>query len=216
MIVRMWMTPKVISVAPNTPIGQAAALMAEHGIRRLPVVEPAAHGHGRLVGILSQGDVLHAAPAVVNPFSGSGPGALPADVLVAHVMHSPVVTTHPDAPIEQVAELMRTLKIGSLPVVEHDHVVGVVTESDIFRAFASLFAVAGELTRITFEVALGEEVFGLVSDIAKRHGLQIHGLMSSMIEGRPVFVLWVAGTGLERLQQELWAGGHVVLSVLRV
>jgi acetoin utilization protein AcuB len=212
----MWMTPKVISIFPEEPLGKAASLMAEHGIRRLPVLEPAPRGPGRLVGILTHGDVLHAAPAVVDPFAAGGPGALPAGVRVSEVMHSPVITTGPDAPIEQVAELMRTHKIGSLPVVEYDHVVGMISESDILRAFVSLFTVPGELTRITFQVDLNEEAFSFVSDIASRNGLSVHGLMSSVIEGRPVYVLWVAGTGVERLQQELWAGGHQVLSVLRV
>lgn len=212
----MWMTQKVISIGPEESLGAAAELMGEHGIRRLPVIEPAATGHGRLVGILTHGDVLHAAPAVVNPFSVGGPAALPRDVRVSQVMHSPVITTHPDAPIEQVAELMRTHKIGSLPVVEYDRVLGMISESDIFRAFVSLFSVPGELTRITFQVDLGEEAFSFVSEIATRHGLSVHGLMSSVIEGRPVYVLWVAGAGVQRLQQELWAGGHQVLSVLRV
>lgn len=216
MIVRMWMTSEVLSIDPSAPLGRAARLMAEHDIRRLPVVEPAPHGRGRLVGIVTHGDVLHAAPADVNPFSASGPDAISRELTVAHVMHAPVVTTHPDSPIEQAAELMRTRKIGALPVVEHDHLVGLITESDILRAFVSLFAVPGDRARITFDVALGEDAFSLVSDIARRHDVHVHGLMSSMIEGRPVFVLWAAGTGLSGLQQELWAGGHVVLSVLRV
>ncbi len=212
----MWMTRAVITIAPEATLGNAAALMAEHGIRRLPVMQPAPDGRGRLVGILSHGDVLHAAPAGVNPFSMSGPAGMPLDVTVAQAMHTPVVTVDPDAPIEQVAELMRTRKFSGLPVVEHGHLVGLVTESDIFRAFVSLFAVPGERARITFQVDLGEDAFSLVSEIALRHGLKVHGLMSSMIEGRPVFVLWVAGSGIELLQQELWAGGHYVLSVLRV
>ena len=216
MIVRMWMAPKVITIAPGAPIGEAAALMATHGIRRLPVVEPVPGGHGRLVGIVSHGDVLHAAPADVNPFSVSGPGALPTDVTVGHLMQTAVITTDPDAPIEQAADVMRHRKIGALPVVLNGHLMGMLTESDILRAFASLFAGPGDRARITFDVALGEDVFTLVSEIAQSRDVHVHGLTSSIIEGRPVYVLWVSGTGIHGLQQELWAGGHMVLSVLRV
>jgi acetoin utilization protein AcuB len=216
MIVRMWMTPKVISISPDEHLGQAAALMSQHEIRRLPVVTPAQGGRGRLVGMLSHGDVLQAAPAGVNPFSIGGPAAMPPDVLVGQVMRSPVITTNPDAPIEQVAELMRTSKIGALPVLEHERVVGLVTESDIFRAFVSLFSVPGELARITFDVSLCDDPFALVSAIAGRHDVHLHGMMSSVIEGRPVYVLWVAGPGVNGLQRELWSGGHVVLSILHV
>ncbi len=216
MIVRMWMTPKVVTIGPGAPLGQAAALMTEYGIRRLPVVEATAKGSHRLVGIVSHGDVLHAAPAAVDPFAASGGAAFAGSPTVAAVMHAPVITTHPDAPIEQVAEQMRTFKIGALPVVEGERVVGLVTESDIFRAFVSLFTVPGELARITFDVSLCDDPFALVSDIAGRHGVRVHGMMSSLIEGRPVFVLWVHGPGVDGLQRELWSGGHVVLSILHV
>lgn len=214
MIVRMWMNRELVTVTPSDPLGRAAALMATHRIRRLPVVEPGP-GPARLAGILSHGDVLHAAPADVNPFAGSGPATLDLGVTVGQVMRTPVVTTDPDMPIEQVAELMRTHKFGALPVVEHDHLVGLVTESDIFRAFVSLFAVPGERARITFDVALGEDVFAVVSAIAHRRAVSVHGLMSSMLEGRPVFMLWVLGTGVDNVVQDLWAGGHVVLSIIR-
>lgn len=212
----MWMTPKVITIGPGAPLAEAAALMTEHGIRRLPVVEPGPKGSRRLVGILSHGDVLHAAPAAVDPFAASGAAALRVGPTVGDVMHAPVITTHPDAPIEQVAEEMRTHKIGALPVVEGERVVGLVTESDIFRAFVTFFSMPGDLARITFDVSLCDDPFALVSEVAGRHDVRVHGMMSSLIEGRPVSVVWAEGAGVDGLQRELWAGGHVVLSILRV
>ena len=79
-------------------------------------------------------------------------------------------TTTPATPIEEAAAIMRDEKIGALPVMYEGHMVGLITESDIFRAIVSLFSLPGKGVRITFDMSRDEDVFGLIGQMAQaRH-----------------------------------------------
>jgi CBS domain-containing protein len=123
MLVRDRMSTPAYTVRPDTSFQQALAVMQEKGIRRLPVVDDSGH----LVGIVAQRDLLIAALRFLQ-----------SRVDVSEVMAAPVITVTPDMPIARVATLMLNNKIGGIPVVEGDEVVGVITESDIFRCFVEL------------------------------------------------------------------------------
>jgi acetoin utilization protein AcuB len=127
MLVRNRMSSPVVSVRPDTSFQQALALMQERRIRRLPVVD-ADH---RLVGIVAQRDLLIAALRYLQ-----------SRVDVSEVMATRVITANPDMSLSRVAQLMLHNKIGGLPVVEEDKVIGMITESDIFRCFVELHTAA--------------------------------------------------------------------------
>lgn len=131
MRVRTRMTAPALVVGPDAPAWEALGLMRRHRIRRLPVVD-----EGVLVGIVTWTDVvrLHT-PAVEG--SRRTPG-LSVGVLVRHLMAGAPVTVDPDATIEHAAALMRSHKIGGLPVVEDGRLAGVITESDLFDTFAEM------------------------------------------------------------------------------
>ena len=141
MIVSMWMSRAVQTVGPDTLIVEAARLMARRHIRRLPVVVPAPQGE-RLVGIVTATDLLHAFPPDVNPFALHSAAASRSVVRVGELLRHDVATVRPDEPVEAAATLMCERKVGGLPVVRDGRLVGVITESDVFRAFVSLFAAA--------------------------------------------------------------------------
>lgn len=127
--VRDWMASNVRTVSTGTPVADAYDTMMRHGIRRLPVEE-----HGRLVGIVTLGDLREARPSPVTGLSIYELNYLLAKLTVAQVMtHSPYTVT-PDAPMQDAARIMLDHKVGALPVVdERGTVVGIITESDIFR-----------------------------------------------------------------------------------
>ena len=131
MVVRDWMTCDLVTIPPTLPIAEAAARMAHHRVRRLPVVATTSPGRS-LVGIVSLLDVSRAFPPDVNPQSAAaldqGPGAP-----VSTIMTRDVVTVGADTPLENAAVLLTTRKIGSLPVMAGERLVGIITESDIFR-----------------------------------------------------------------------------------
>ncbi len=128
-LVREWMTSPVISVAPDTSISSAHQTMKEHGIRRLPVLE-----NDKLVGIVTIGDIREASPSDATTLSIWELNYLWAQLIIDKIMTRNVLTVHPETPILDAAEMMLDQKVSGLPVVdEQNRLVGMITESDIFR-----------------------------------------------------------------------------------
>lgn len=127
--VKDWMTGNVISIAPNTAISSAHQVMRENDIRRLPVVED-----GKLVGIVTIGDVREASPSDATTLSIWELNYLWAQLTVEKVMTRNVLTVHPETPILDAAEVMLEHKVSGIPVVDDKNAIkGIITESDIFR-----------------------------------------------------------------------------------
>jgi acetoin utilization protein AcuB len=210
----MWMTRDLITIGPDTPIIEAAELMSQKHIRRLPVVET--HSQGlHLLGIVSAKDILHAFPSNVNPFAIIAPDARATPARAAEIMSRYLQTTTPETPIEDAARLMTGNKIGSLPVLREKKLVGLITESDIFRAFVSFFEPPQRGARITFDISSGEDVFNFISREARRRKLRILSLISSQQDNLPVCVVRIAGNDVDALLDDLWNSGHRVINVLR-
>jgi acetoin utilization protein AcuB len=128
-LVRDWMTRNVITVAPNTTLPEAERLMITKMIRRLPVIDD-----GRLVGIVTYGDIRKAQPSAVTSLSIWEVNYLLAKVRVSEIMTADPITVSQDATIGEAAQLMLNHMISGLPVVDHKgDLVGIITESDIFR-----------------------------------------------------------------------------------
>lgn len=152
MFVRDRMSSPAITVAADTPFQDALKLMRERRFRRLPVVDE----HGVLIGIVSERDLLHAAPSPATSLSVWEVNYLLWKLKVADVMTEKVITVSPASTLEEAAQIMVSLKIGGLPVVdEKHHVVGVVTETDIFRAFAELLGSSEHGLRLLVRVPEG-------------------------------------------------------------
>ncbi|MBI4671008.1 MAG: CBS domain-containing protein [Chloroflexi bacterium] len=122
------MTPNPITISSDASLPEAHELMQKHKIRRLPVVD-----HGELVGIVTRGDVRGASASEATTLSIYELNYLLARMPVRHLMHAPVITISPEATIGEAAKLMLKHKIAGLPVVADGKVVGIITESDIFR-----------------------------------------------------------------------------------
>lgn len=128
-LVKDWMTREVVTVAPDATLPQAHRLMTSHGIRRLPVLK-----NGRLVGIVTRGDVRGAEPSGATSLSIWEINYILAELEIQDIMTPDPLTVSQDATIRQVAQLMLDNKISGLPVVDDQgRVVGIITESDIFR-----------------------------------------------------------------------------------
>ena len=125
MLVSSRMSGPAVTIRQDADFQQALGLMQQKRLRRLPVVDDAGH----LVGIVVERDLLMAA----SRFVGS-------HVELAEFMTKNVVTATPDMTLNQVAKTMLNLKIGGLPVIRDGEVVGIITESDIFKRFVELAA----------------------------------------------------------------------------
>jgi CBS domain-containing protein len=141
--VEEWMSAPPIVVSPTTTLEKAQFLMEQHHVRRLPVVRD-----GRLVGIISYGDLRAAQPSRVATLSAYEWRTLLSQTTIEECMTRGPVTIAPDATTLEAAQKMLTNKIGGLPVVKGARVVGVITESDLLRLL------------ITDEIRLEELIVG--------------------------------------------------------
>jgi acetoin utilization protein AcuB len=155
MFVRDRMSSPVVTITPKTPYQDALKLMRDHQFRRLPVVNK----KGKLVGIVSERDLLYAAPSSATTLSVWEISYLLSKIQVRGLMTREVITTTPDTPVEDAAHLMVINKIGGLPVAdESGRVVGIITETDIFKSFEEMFAGGHSGLRLTLEVPEGRDV----------------------------------------------------------
>lgn len=134
MLVRELMTPKPVVVAPEMPVPDALSLMRGRKIHQLPVVD----NKGKLVGIVTEQDLLHASASSVTTLSVWELPTLLSKITVEMVMVKNVCTVTGDTPVEEAARIMSDKGIGCLPVVGKDAMIGLVTKSDLFLAFMEL------------------------------------------------------------------------------
>lgn len=156
------MSHPVISVSPETPIHDALVMFKKEHIRRAPVIKD-----GRLAGIVSERDLLNASPSPVTSLSVWEINYLISKVTVKQVMSKKVKCIDVGTPIEEAARIMADSKIGGLPVIRSGKVVGMITETDLFKIFLELMGArtkgirvaaviddqAGQLAKVTKAIA---------------------------------------------------------------
>ena len=128
------MSRPVITVHPELPIQEALFRMRRENVRRFPVVD----NHGHLVGIVSEKDLLEASPSDVTSLSVYELNYLLHKITVNEIMTRNVITVDTDTTIEEAAHIMVDRKIGGLPVLSEGRVVGIITETDLFKVFFEL------------------------------------------------------------------------------
>lgn len=162
------MSKPVITIPPEMLVAEALNLMKKEHIRRVPVVK-----ENKLVGIVSDADLFNAAPSSVSTVSVWEMNYLFGKITVNDVMTRNVMTVTEDAPIEQAARIMADNKIGGLPVMRDGQVVGIITETDLFKLFLELLGARemgvratmlledkpGQLAKVTESIAAQEGNF---------------------------------------------------------
>jgi CBS domain-containing protein len=141
--VQRWMSCPAIVVHETTPLPQARRQMREQRIRRLPVVDIT----GRLVGIVTEGDINRVSDSPATDVRDYNLYHRVGDLPLRDIMTQAVVTVAPDAPILEVAQLLLEHRIGGVPVLEEGHVIGVITESDLFRLIVARETQDAQLSR---------------------------------------------------------------------
>ncbi len=127
--VRDWMSQPPICVSDSTTLLEARRLMRMRRVRRLPVLD----SDGRLVGIVTEGDINRISDSHVHDMRQYNLYHRVADLPLRDFMTRNVITVGPDEPVIAVAQLLLRHRIGGVPVVEEGRVIGVITESDLFR-----------------------------------------------------------------------------------
>jgi acetoin utilization protein AcuB len=145
MLVKERMSRNPITIKPDTPVTEAQATMKREKIHHLPVVDR----DGRLVGIVAEKDLLYASPSPATTLSVYEIASLLAKLTVDKVMSSKPQTVTEDVPLEEAARIMADRNIGGLPVMRGTTLVGIITESDLFRVFIELFGARQKGVRIS-------------------------------------------------------------------
>ncbi len=148
MLVGERMSQPVISVSPETPIHDALAMFKKEHIRRAPVIQD-----GKMVGIVTETDLLNASPSPVSTLSVWEMNYLLSKVTVSQVMSRQVISVAKDTPIEEAARILADNKLGGLPVLDGGNVVGIITETDLFKVFLELMGAREKGVRVTAQIA---------------------------------------------------------------
>ena len=180
MRIRDIMTYNVVTVPSNTPVNHASEIMRTHRFERLPVVDK-----GKLVGIVTKDRLLRAAPSSATSLSVWELTYLLAKMTVAEIMERDVVTVTPDTSVESAVALAQEKRVGSLPVVEDDRVVGIVTTNDFFLKIFNVMLGVGEAgTRLTIRNCPTAEALTQICDVIHGHKADIVTMSYVRFPGR--------------------------------
>jgi acetoin utilization protein AcuB len=207
---RMKATP--ITVSPEDSFRHAMTLIRQRGIRHLPVVEG-----GRLVGIVTDRDLRQASPSPATSLEIHELHYLLQRITVREIMTTKVHTVTPATPIEEAARLMLQHKIGGLPVLQDGMLVGILTETDILRAFVDLMGLQADQTRIELVLEDRPGAFLEVCRIIQDQGGDFASMVSATLphagQEKKVMVFRLEGVRAESLVKNLEQSGHTVLSI---
>lgn len=159
MLVGERMSHPIIFAHPDMPIHDALNLLKTENIRRLPIVD----NHGNLVGIVTDEDLLMASPSPVTSLSVWELNYLLSKITVGQIMKKDVITVYEDTPIEEAARIMADNKIGGLPVMRDHHIVGLITETNLFKILLEMMGARHSGVRVT---ALMEDTHGQLAKIS--------------------------------------------------
>ncbi len=201
------MCSPVFTLPPERHCSDALHDLRAKRVRRAPVVD-----RGRLVGIVSERRLLSILPGTPEQMDTEA-GAHGMDTPVSRVMTTPVLTVAPNDHIEVAAKQMLDHKISGLPVVEHGAVVGIVTESDLFRALVGICRSEGR-NRLLLANDSRAEID--VAAICASRGAHVVALMGYADATGPAFV----DVGLKSPPEgavidALWRAGLKVIEVER-
>ena len=175
MLVKGWMTTDVISVDGETSLMKASLLMKEHNIRRLPVVRK-----GKVVGIVTDTDLKEASPSKATTLDIYEINYLLSEIKVKELMSKEVIYVEPDETVEFAAVLMLENKISGLPVVNRQqNLIGVITQTDIFKALIHISGVYSGDTQ--FALCLEDTPGSVkeVGDVIRSRGGRIVSILTS-------------------------------------
>ena len=212
MFVKRWMTKDLITVCATNTVYEAMTLMEERKIRRLPIVDE----EGLLVGILSKEDILNALPSVIDPSSDETTRALAVQAEVGSFMSCRPVTVSPEDPLENAAYLMRKHKIGGIPVMQDGKLVGILSESDIFRAFTEIFGDNTEGVRVELAIEPTSAALHSVFKVLKEHHVTLTAvnLCNDFSKTQHLLTLRMLCEDDDQVIDALWDAGLQVTSVL--
>ena len=213
MFVANRMTKDPVTVAPDIPVLEAKELLKTHKFRRLPVVRD-----GKLVGIVTDRDLREVSASPATTLSVHELNYLLAKMKISDIMKKNVLTIAADATIEEAALIMYREKIGGLIVVDvNGAVVGIITETDIFKCFVDVMGLAEGKTRLTIGVPNKVGVLHEITGVFQELGINISSLVLLNSDGGDAQdIIRFDVDDVTTLTAKLEAKGYKVLHVAKI
>ena len=178
MQVKDLMTKVVKVVTGEQSLLEIRELMLNNNLRRIPVVD----GDGHLKGIVTDGDVARATPSDASTLDRYEANYILGKLKAKDLMTKAVITVKAEDGVETAAYLMYKFKIGALPVVDTaNKVVGIISDTDVFKAFVDLLGYAKTSTKITVDTQDRVGVLAELADIFKKRGVNIISVLTRKI-----------------------------------
>jgi CBS domain-containing protein len=218
------MVRDVVTVRPDTEVADAIKLLGDHDVSALPVVD----GHGHLIGIISESDLIHRVELGTEKHrpwwleAVSGAAALAEDFAKSHgktvdeVMTTDVVSASEDMPLSEIAALLERKRIKRVPILRHGKLVGVISRSNLVQAVASVIEHGhGEDAHLS-DAEIRRELlqrmeqqswtdFGSRNIIVSQGVVHLWGLVSSEAEHKALLALAEGVPGVSRVSDEMFA-----------
>ena len=183
MLVKEWMATKPIVVDENTSIMKATQIMKENNIRRIPVVRD-----GQLIGIISDRDIKEAAPSKATSLDVHELYYLLSEIKIKDIMTPDPITLKEDDSVEKAAVIMLENRISGMPVVDSEHhVVGIITETDVFKVMVSITGAYRSPIQLAFDIEDSPGSLNKLLNAIREQGGRIVSVLTShehMPEGR--------------------------------
>ena len=211
--IREKMQKNPITIGPDASFYEARAIIRDKGIRHLPVVDK----HLHLVGLVTDRDIREAAPSDATTLSVHELHYLLGKLKVSAFMtpRNELITITRDTIIEKAVQLMHDHKIGCLPILDGEKLLGVITETDVLDLFVDLFGVKTPGTRITLALQDAPGILHDVLEVVKRHNVNLISVLtpSYTIEGKRIVAIRIQTLDYDKIVTELKSSGYEVLSI---
>ena len=199
MIVSHCMTTELVTISKEASIQEALAVMKHHSIRHLPVVD----AESALLGWVTDADLR---------------GVLIASMLeeltLEDVMVRKPYTVHPDMPLDEAAQLILEKRIGGMPVVEEDKLVGIITIADILSAFITMMGMFTQSSRLDVKISAPLVSLQEITQLLQDHGAEIISIcnLPTLEEDTQTYTIRLKKIDLKPILAELKARGIQVVS----
>ena len=199
MLVGQIMSQKIVTISPDKRVGQALKLMQKHQIRHVPVM-----AHDRMVGWITSRDLREVLLA-----------SMLEDIKVGDVMVQAPISVTPDTEVEEAARLIHEHKIGGMPVMEGDKLVGVITMQDLISAFITMLGLLKSSSRLDLLLLNRSEALDAAARLIKKAGGKVINVALGPIQGekRPYYFR-LEKVSLEPIVSTLKQQGYEVLDTI--
>jgi acetoin utilization protein AcuB len=196
MLVKERMRYPVITAYAETTLPEALDLMNKERIRRLPIV----NNRGHVIGIISDSDLLKASPSEATTLSVWEARDLTRKITMDEIMTRKVITISDDTPIEEAARIMADSKVSGLPVLRDGKLVGIITETDLFKTFIELMGGREPGVRLTIYVPRGPGQIAKITSKILEMGGDIVALATSEGDNKETGQITLKVTGISKDQ----------------